>query len=150
MVLPVSLVKPVMFCPFCGKRMQILFVFCPSCGQKKDDIEVNSGVSSTNSTTVSSASSKTANVSVSVANNGRPVSFHNYMTKKAEERASYFRPSKKQRVSEKQEVTINIGVMELSKDGVSYILRGKTLPLKISKEADYKTLLESALKKRSI
>ena len=40
--------------------------------------------------------------------------------------------------------------MELSKDGVSYILRGKTLPLKISKEADYKTLLESALPEKGM
>ena len=64
------------------------------------------------------------------------------MTKKAEERASYLRPSKTQRVSEKQ-VAINIGVTELNKDGVANILRGKTgpLPLKISKEADILSVL---------
>ena len=62
------------------------------------------------------------------------------MTKKAEERASDLRPSKTQRVSEKQ-VAINIGVMELNKDAVANILRGKTLPLKISKEADILSVL---------
>ena len=82
--------------------------------------------------------------------NGRPVSFHYYVTKKAKERDSYFQPSKKQRVSAKQEITINIGVMELNKDGVANILSGKTLPLKISKEADYKTLLESALPEKGV
>ena len=82
--------------------------------------------------------------------NGRPVLFHNYVTKKAKERDSYFQPSKKQRVSAKQEITINIGVMELNKDGVANILSGKTLPLKISKEADYKTLLESALPEKGV
>ena len=40
------------------------------------------------------------------------------------------------RVSEKQ-VAINIGAMELNRDGVANILRGKTLPLVISEEADY-------------
>ena len=62
--------------------------------------------------------------------NGRPVLFHNYVTKKAKERDSYFQPSKKQLVSAKQEITINIGVMELYKDGVANILSGKNFAIK--------------------
>ena len=40
--------------------------------------------------------------------------------------------------------------MELNKDAVANILRGKTLPLKISKEPGYKTLLESALTEKGV
>ena len=73
-----------------------------------------------------------------------------FMSHKHEERASHFRPAKKVCVStpSRQEVTINIGVMEINENEVATPLRGKSLPLKIEKEADYDTLLKAALKKR--
>ena len=61
----------------------------------------------------------------------------------------HFKPSKKLRLSETQEVTINIRLMELNGEKLACPVRGKSLPLKIAKDADYKTLLESALKKRT-
>ncbi len=39
--------------------------------------------------------------------------------------------------------------MELNENEVGIPLRGKSLPLKVIKEADYKTLLDAALKKRA-
>ena len=39
--------------------------------------------------------------------------------------------------------------MELNEKKLACPVRGKSLPLKIAKDADYKTLLESALKKRT-
>ena len=70
------------------------------------------------------------------------------MTKKNEERTSHFKPAKKQRLSSMQEVTINIGQMhvEFNEEGLASPLGGKSLPFKMCKDADYKTLLEAALK----
>ena len=70
------------------------------------------------------------------------------MMKKNEERTLHFKPAKKQRLSSMQEVTINIGQMEFNEEGLASPLRGKSMPLKICKDADYKTLLEAALKNR--
>ena len=109
-----------MFCSSCGTRMQIKYKFCPSCGNAKghDKGEENNNAPSSESQTSS-----------------RPTtSFKSFMSKKQEERASHFRPSKKPRFTAKQEVTINIGVMELNEKNESVPLRGKSLPLKIGKE----------------
>ena len=133
-----------------GSECEFSRFFCPSCGQKKDNIEVNPCVSTKSEPTTSSSVSSTVHLQMpqmcllaqQAMVNGLCHSIITDMTKKAEERASYLRPSKTQRVSEKQ-VAINIGVTELNKDGVANILRGKTgpLPLKISKEADILSVL---------
>ena len=70
------------------------------------------------------------------------------MTKKQEEMASHFRPSKKPGVSVKQKVTISIGVMELNEKEEIVPLQGKSLPLKIGKEGDYDAVLEAPMKER--
>ena len=70
------------------------------------------------------------------------------MATKHEERSSHFKPAKKQRLLDKQELMINIGLMEFNEEGLASPLRGKTLPQKIAKNADYKTVLAAALKKR--
>ena len=70
------------------------------------------------------------------------------MATKHEERSSHFKPAKKQRLLDKQELMINIGLIEFNEEGLASPLRGKTLPQKIAKNADYKTVLVAALKKR--
>ena len=70
------------------------------------------------------------------------------MATKHEKRSSRFKPAKKQRLLDKQELTINIRLMEFKEEGLASPLRGKTLPQKIAKNADYKTVLAAALKKR--
>ena len=121
--------------------MQISFKFFPSCGKGKVE---DKGEHSRNAASSSNESKE--------SKNSRPnTSFKEFMSKKNEERASNFRPSKKARVADianKQEVSINIGIMELNEEAVGIPLRGKSLPLKIAKEVDYDTLLASALKKR--
>lgn len=130
-----------MFCSSCGTCMQISFKFCPSCGKGKVE---DKGEHSRNAASSSNESKE--------SKNSRPnTSFKEFMSKKNEENASNFRPSKKARVADianKQEVSINIGIMELNEEAVGIPLRGKSLPLKIAKEVDYDTLLASALKKR--
>lgn len=115
------------------------FKFCPSCGIGRSQ-DKDGGIRNEASSSNENSESK----------NARPMpSLQLFMSKKQEERASHFRPSKKARVANKQEVTINIGVMELDEKEIGIPLRGKSLPLKIAKDANYDTLLESALKKRA-
>ena len=138
-----------MFCSNCGSRMQITFKYCPSCG--KENKETNNDFSRNRdevpNAAVSNHSTNNNKNNTETSGNSR-ATFKAFMTKKNEERTSHFKPAKKQRLLSKQEVTINIGQMEFNEEGLASPLRGKSLPLKIAKDADYKTLLEAALKKR--
>ena len=127
-----------LWCPY-AKTFSVLF----GLWQKKES--ETAGVTTSNGSATKPKVESTSDGSI----NSRPMSFSTFMSKKKEERASYFRPSKKPRVADKQEVTINIGLMELNDEEVGVPLRGKSLPLKIAKDADYKTLLEFAVKKRT-
>lgn len=50
-------------------------------------------------------------------------------------------------VSQISKITMKIGLMELNDEEVGLPLRGNNLPLKIAKNADYRTLLDAAVKK---
>ena len=130
--------------------MQITFKYCPSCG--KENKETNNDFSRNRdklalNAAVSNHSTNNNKNNAETSGNSR-ANFKAIMTQKNEERTSHFKPAKKQRLSSMQEVTINIGQMEFNEEGLASPLRGKSLPVKIAKDADYKTLLEAALKKR--
>ena len=81
-------------------------------------------------------------------------SFADFKSKKAEERALYFRDSKGKgkRVrtsSSPKEVVINIGIVKHDPYTLSITpFRGKSLPLKINKNANYSQLLIAAIVER--
>ena len=79
-----------------------------------------------------------------------PPSFSAYMKQKETERQSHFKPNKKKgRVGEtqaKDEVIINVGLMEYEY-GEAKIQRGKSFPVKLSKDMGYDGVRERALKK---
>ena len=139
-----------MFCPNCGSpNMQITFKYCPSCGKENNqNKETNRDAQKSPVSNAAPASDSRPSTSSNNNNNTRTTSLQDFMTRKNEERTSYFKPSKKKRVSDKQAVTINIGLMEFNEEGLTSPLRGKSLPLKIPKDTDYKALLESAIQKR--
>ena len=119
--------------------MEIEFKYCPSCGKENKAVAPKAAVSSP------SNNNNENNVETSA---NRPTTFKAFMATKNEERFSHFKPAKKQRLLDKQELTINIGLIEFNEEGLASPLRGKTLPQKIAKNADYKTVLAAALKKR--
>ena len=128
-----------MFCSSCGSRMEIEFKYCPSRGKENKAVVPKAAVSSP------SNNNNENNVETSA---NRPTTFKAFMATKHEERSSHFKPAKKQRLLDKRELTINVGLMEFNEEGLGSLMRGKTLPQKISKNADCKTVLAAALKKR--
>ena len=113
-------------------------MFCSSCGTTSFVHLVESHATLKLDNKNVPSSSKESTESQTESSSSRPTtSFKSFMSKKQEERASHFRPSKKPRVACKQEVTINIGIMELNEKEEGVPLRGKSLPLKIGKESDY-------------
>jgi len=72
--------------------------------------------------------------------------FKNFLTQKSKERQTAFKSkSKKPKIYEF--VTITIGIGSASSAGVFKPVRGKSLPLKVSKHASAQTVLDEALKK---
>ena len=125
--------------------------------KKKSD---TGGASTSSSSNCDSLSGRPQNVRRGVTNHPQsrsssvPVpSFSSYMKEKEANRRSHFKPkNKKARSSKhndkdsKDEVLISAGLMEYN-GGKSKPLRGKTFPVKLSKDMGYEQVLECALKK---
>ena len=83
------------------------------------------------------------------AGSGLP-SFSAYMKQKETERQSHFKPNKKKghmgETKTRDEVIINVGLMEYEY-GEAKIQRGKSFPVKLSKDMGYDDMKERALKK---
>ena len=81
-----------------------------------------------------------------------PQSFSSFMKKKEGERQSHFQPNKKKtrsgetKIKAKDEVLINVGLMEYD-CGEQKPLRGKSFPVKLSKDMGYDEVMERSLKK---
>ena len=118
---------------------QIEFKYCPSCGKENKAAAPKPAVSSP------SNNNNENNVETSA---NRPTTSKAFMATKHEERYSHFKPAKKQCLLDKQELTINVELMEFNEEGLASPLRGKTLPQKIANNANYKTVLAAPLKKR--
>ena len=137
-----------MYCCSCGKELQSAFVFCPSCGTRKGETSGIISPSNTERDSANADSSKRKRQSAST----NPPSFSAYMKQKETERQSHFKPNKKKgRVGEtqakaKDEVIINVGLMEYEY-GEAKIQRGKSFPVKLSKDMGYDEVRERALKK---
>ena len=129
-----------MFCCFCGNCVEAAFVYCPSCGRKQGDA---SGANAN----MESVGPKRKEPSVS-----HPQSFSSFMKKKEGERQSHFQPNKKKtrsgetKIKAKDEVLINVGLMEYD-CGEQKPLRGKSFPVKLSKDMGYDEVMERSLKK---
>ena len=89
-----------MFCSSCGSCKEIEFKYCPSCGKENKAVALKAAVSSP------SNNNNENNVETSA---NRPTTVKAFMATKNEERFSHFKPAKKQRLLDKQELTINIG-----------------------------------------
>ena len=86
-------------------------------------------------------------VSVSSSSTSKVGTFKSFLTQKSKERQMAFK-SKSKKPKTEELVTITIGIGSTS-SGVFKPVRGKSLPLKVSKHASAKTVLDEALKKRS-
>ena len=105
--------------------MEIEFKYCPSCG--KENKAISSPSNNNNENNIETSTNRLA-------------TFKAFLATKHEGRSSHYKPAKKQRLLGRQELTINIGLMEFNEEGLASPLRGKTLPQKIAKNADYKTV----------
>jgi hypothetical protein len=122
-------------------------VFCPSCGTKKGETnkETDSAVDA------DSCGSKRKRVSTTTTSINPP-SFSAYMKQKETERQSHFKPNKKKgrlgetKAKAKDEVIINVGLMEYEY-GETKIQRGKSFPVKLSKDMGYDEVRDRALQK---
>lgn len=130
-----------MYCCCCGNALQEAFVFCPSCGTKKNEADnINANINQ--------MSSKRKLPSTK----GNPPSFSEFMARKETERQVHFKPNKKKgrlgdtKSKAKDEVIINVGLMEYEY-GEAKIQRGKSFPVKLSKEMGYEEVKARALKK---
>ena len=100
------------------------YKYCPKCGKTYGE---NTKVASTSST----------------------ISFHEFKAKKSTERGKFLdNKSKKRKTVDETPVIITIGIAS-SKKGIIKLIRGKSLPLKVSKSASAETVREEALKKRA-
>ena len=87
------------------------------------------------------------------ASNSTPVtsapipSFSSYKKIKEAERRSHFEPKlKKKKIEKKEEVLINVGLMDVDFTGSLKRVFGKTLPVKLSTDMNYDEVLERSLK----
>jgi len=118
-----------MFCPVCGAWMRKDYKYCPKCG----------------------ITSSTVNKTNQVKENNTVKTFKAFAAEKSSERQQFFKSSgRSNRKGKKPDelVTISIGI-DSSTNGVMKPLRGKSLPLKVSKHASSETILSEALRKRS-
>ena len=135
-----------MYCPHCGKILPggNDCKFCPNCGK---DLRLTRDERNKQFSAPVSASSESSKRRACD-------SFADFKSKKTEERALYFRDGKGKgkRVrtsSSPKEVVINIGIMKHDPYTSSITpVRGKSLPLKINKDASYFQLLIAAIVKR--
>lgn len=117
----------VMFCQNCGCWVRKDYKYCPSCGI------TSSNRSNTESTSVRPSVS----------------TFNEFKSKKTKERLGQQQStgtSKKRKMTD-EPVIINVGVATAT-SGTFKPCRGKNLPLKVTRAASTKLLLEEALKKR--
>jgi len=113
-----------MFCENCGAWLRSDYKYCPKCGKTSGE---NTKLASTSST----------------------ISFHEFKAKKSTERGKFLdNKSKKRKTADENPVIITVGIAS-SKKGILKLIRGKSLPLKVSKSASAETIREEALKKRA-
>jgi hypothetical protein len=75
-------------------------------------------------------------------------SFSSFKKVKETERRSHFEPkAKKKKIEKKEEVLINVGLMDVDFTGSLKRVFGKTLPVKLSTDMNYDEVLERSLKK---
>ena len=126
-----------MFCSKCGSSLESSNKFCSSCGHN---------VMETTETSATSKSSKDT-----TTRGTKCLSFEEYAAKKKEERATHFRSSSKKKAKPKDTETvalINIGLMKYVSFDTTTPVRGKSLPLKVNKDAKYAEVFSVALTKR--
>ncbi|XP_028419234.1 uncharacterized protein LOC114544973 [Dendronephthya gigantea] len=120
-------------CKKCGRDFSSSkYKFCPNCGNAFTD---------TDSKTIDSKQRRSCDT------------FEQFKAKKSQQRATFFRGKTKSSTPQNKDVLINIGVMKYDRDSLDSSneytpIRGKSLPLKIKKEANYAQLLTAALVKR--
>lgn len=113
--------------------------FCPKCG--KELVTKKDGT-------------RTSSSSESTPKRRACDSFASFKSKKSEERASRFRDVKGKAnrgstETPQKDIIINVGIMKYDLDNGSFTpARGKSLPLKINRNANYAQLLTAALIKR--
>ena len=135
-----------MYCFFCGNALEPAFMFCPSCGTKIGKNRRTDSLSGSHSNKIKQPSSSPA------ATSGNLPSFSTFMKRKEADRRSHFKPGKKKsclgetKGNPKDEVIINVGLMEYEY-GVAKIQRGKSFPVKLSRDVGYSEAREKALKK---
>jgi uncharacterized Zn finger protein (UPF0148 family) len=121
-----------MFCSACGSRLEATNKFCPSCGHK--------------AVGKSEASSKKDD-----RKDIKCLSFEQFAAKKKQERSTHFRTSSKTKAKSKDIepfALINIGLMKYVSVDTTTPVRGKSLPLKVNKDAPYAEVFSMALTKR--
>ena len=123
--------------------MQEKYKFCPRCGR-------NASENNTITCPATSFEQFSSVDSQGTAGAKRPCSFDRFRSLKNDERQSLSFRARNKKCKTEEGVTINIGLMRQkgeSADEVE-IIRGKSLPLKISKKANAEEVLQEALKKR--
>ncbi len=134
-----------MFCCNCGGQLEQKFKFCPSCGAKSS----SNNVSASEENTSQGTSSTSTSVPVRRNASSTPIpSFSSYKKVKETERRSHLEPkTKKKKIEKKEEVLINVGLMDVDFTGSLKRVFGKTLPVKLSTDMNYDEVLERSLKK---
>ena len=117
-------------CKNCDSEVSEGFQFCPKCGKTLTDMDTNASKPRRACDT-----------------------FEKFKAKKSQQRATFFRGKTKNTAQKDKDVIINIGVMKYDRycadSSTAYTpMRGKSLPLKINKDANYAQLLIAALTKR--
>lgn len=121
-----------MFCSACGIRLEAKNKFCSSCGQKVAEESEHS-------------SKKGEKKDI------KCLSFEQFAAKKRQERSTHFRTSSKTKAKSKDTepfALINIGLMKYVSADTTTPVRGKSLPLKVKKDALYAEVFSMALTKR--
>lgn len=121
-----------MFCSACGSRLEATNTFCPSCGHKPLE---------------KSESSYRKDEKKDI----KCLGFEQFAAKKRQERSTHFRTSSKTKTKSKDTepfALINIGLMKYVSADTTTPVRGKSLPLKVNKDAPYAEVFSMALTKR--
>ena len=123
-------------CQKCGAELDCSkFKFCPNCGNVLTNINVKESKGKD-------------------CKRQRPCdTFEKFKARKSDQRATFFRGKTKKNNPKNDDVLINIGIMKYDHNSVDpsniYTpIRGKSLPLKINKHANYPQLLTAAIIKR--
>jgi len=122
-----------MFCANCGAVLKHCSKFCHACGQKVENDIVGGNEMDKGAT--------------------KCLTFKSYAAKKNEERSTHFRSSASKKKGQKRKeedpfALINVDVMRFVNPDVKIPIRGKTLPLKVRKDASYSEVFADALVKR--